>query len=113
MAWLFRRIGAMKPIRAVWIRQYMDGDWENAHFKGEAARTWKYDADGLIVVDAMPEPDDASAIASTTPVVSFCADETGNRMIYVEWHGRRAGGGRILARKENGKWVSEKDAWIS
>lgn len=113
LAWLFRCAGAMNPVRAVWIRRYADGDWATAHCKGEAIQTWKYDANGLMCVDDIPELDRASAIASTTPVISFCVNDASNRMIYQEWQGVRAGYGCILARKTNGEWVTEKHGWKS
>ena len=112
-AWLFRRLGAMRPVRGIWIRQYRDGDWETMHCKGEVVQSWRYDADGLTVVDELPELDQTNAIASTTPVISFCVDEPAGRMIYQEWHGVRAGHGCILAHKGNGEWVTEKHGWIS
>jgi hypothetical protein len=113
LAWLFRRLGAMRPVSGVWIRQYRDGDWESVRCKGEVIRSWKYDADGLTIVSDVPELDRMSAIASTTPVISFCVDETAGRMIYQEWHGVRAGHGCILARRGNGEWATEKHGWIS
>ena len=103
----------MRPVRGVWIRQYRDGDWETVHCKGEVIQSWRYDADGLTVVDEVPELDHASAIASATPVISFCVDETGGRMIYQEWHGVRAGHGCILTQTAKGEWVTEKHGWIS
>ena len=112
-AWLFRCLGAMRPARGVSIQQYRDGDWKTGACKGEVIQTWRYDADGLTVVDEVPELDRTSAIASTTPVISFCVDETAGRMIYQEWHGGRAGYGCILARRESGKWVLEKYGWRS
>lgn len=112
-AWLFRRLGAMRPVRCVWIREYRDGDWESAHCRGEVIRSWKYDADGLSIVEGAPESDQSSAIASATPVISFCVDETGGRMIYQEWRGARSGRGCVLARLASGEWVTEKNGWIS
>jgi hypothetical protein len=112
-AWLFRRLGAMRPVRCVWIQEYRDGDWESPNCKGEVIRSWRYDADGLNVVEEVPELDQASPTASTTPVISFCVDETGGRMIYEEWHGVRAGHGCVLARSASGEWVTEKPGWIS
>lgn len=76
-------------------------------------RSWKYDADGLSVVERTPEFDQFRAIASTTPVISFYVDETGGRMIYQEWHGARSGRGGVLARIASGEWVTEKHGWIS
>ena len=81
--------------------------------KGEVVSIWRYDSDGLMVVDEVPELDQTSAIASTTPVISFCIDEAAGRMIYQEWHGVRAGHGSILACSKAGKWVTEKRGWIS
>jgi hypothetical protein len=112
-AWLFRRLGAMRPVRGVWIRQYRDGDWETVHCEGEVIQSWRYDADGLTTVDEVPELDRTSAIASKTPVISFCVDETAGRMIYEEWRGVLAGHGQILARRGNGEWVTEKCGWKS
>lgn len=112
-AWLFRRLGAMKSVQGVWVQQYRDGDWETVHCRGEAVQTWRYDADGFTHVDDIPELDKMSAIASTTPVISFCVHEAADRMIYEEWRGVRAGHGAILARQKNGEWAAERRAWIS
>ena len=112
-AWLFRRIGAMKPVTGVWICQYASADWDRAHCTGEAIRVWRYDAEGLTSVDCTPELDKSNAIASATPVISFCLDETAERMIYQEWYGLRAGFGSVLALNKGGDWVTEKHAWIS
>src|SRR5262245_7179152 len=107
-AWLFRLLGATRPVRGVWIQQYRDGNWDTVGCKGEVVRTWRYDDDGLTVVDEVPELDRTSAIASTTPVISFCVDEAAGRMIYHEWRGGRSGHGCVLARNQDGKWVIEK-----
>lgn len=112
-AWLFRRLGVMKPASAVWICQYGGGDWDGAHCRGEVVQAWRYDASGLAPVEHMPKLDCSSAIASTTPVISFCLNEADGRMIYEEWNGPRAGVGAILAHKGTGEWMTERRAWIS
>jgi hypothetical protein len=111
-AWLFRRLGAMRAIGAVWICQHTDGDWARADCMGQPERVWRYDDSGLKQVDRLPELD-KSAIASTTPVIRFCLNETVGRMIYVEWHGLRAAFGAIMALNKDGQWIVEKDAWRS
>jgi hypothetical protein len=103
----------MQPVQAVWIQEYADGDWETVHCQGDVIRTWRYDAEGLTSVEELPELDRTSAIASTTPVISFCVDETGGRMIYHQWHGVRAGHGCILACTKDGKWAAAKCGWKS
>jgi len=103
----------MKPVTGVWICQYASADWDRAHCTGEAIRVWRYDAEGLTSVDCTPELDKSNAIASATPVISFCLDETAERMIYQEWYGLRAGFGSVLALNKGGDWVTEKHAWIS
>jgi hypothetical protein len=110
--WILRRLGAMKPISGVWICQHADGDWDGAHCKGQPQQVWRYDDKGFAPVDHLPELD-KSAIASTTPVIRFCWNETVGRMIYTEWHGMRAGWGAILTRNKGGQWLVEKDAWRS
>lgn len=76
-------------------------------------QAWRFDANGLTPVDRLPELDKSSAIASTTPVISFCLDDMAKRMIYVEWNGLRAGSGAILALQKSGQWTMERHAWIS
>jgi hypothetical protein len=113
LGWLFRCIGAMRPVQGVWVRQYRDGDWETAHCTGEPFQTWRYDAEGFTLVDDIPQLDTKSAIASMTPIISFCVDEAAERMIYQEWHGVRAGYGAILSRKKSGEWITERGVWKS
>lgn len=113
VAWLLRRLGVMRPAQGVWIQQFADGNWEAAHCHGEAIQTWRYDADGFTPVGDVPELDKMSAIASTTPVVKFCVDGTGERMIYQEWHGVRAGHGCVLTRRTGGDWAAEGASWKS
>jgi hypothetical protein len=74
---------------------------------------WRYDAGGLAEVDSLPDLDKTSAIASTTPVIEFCLDETGKRMVCTEWNGPRAGSGLILTLQKNGKWAAGGHGWIS
>lgn len=108
---LFLRLIASRKIRGVWIEQYWEGNWESGRLKGEAIQAWRYDADGLTVVERLPELDKSSPIASTTPVISFCVDESAARMIYQEWHGGRAGFGYILAHRGNGEWYPVTNGW--
>lgn len=113
LAWLFRRLGATRRVSAVWICQYGSGDWQKAHCHGQVLHTWRYDGSGLAQVEHLPELDHSSAIASTTPVISFCLGQAAERMIYQEWNGGRAGFGALLALKSTGDWAVEKHAWIS
>ena len=110
---LFRRAGAMKPAQGVWIKQYREGNWQIAMCFGEVSQIWRFDGDGLTLVDRMPELDRESAIASTTPWIGFCVDETGDRMIYEEVRGVCAGHGCILARGQSGEWEVERHGFIS
>ena len=103
----------MVPASAVWIRQYESGDWDGAHCRGEVVQAWRYDTGGLAPVEHVPELDHSSAIASRTPVISFCLNEAGDRMIYQEWNGPRAGFGAILTLRATGAWSTEKHSWIS
>jgi len=109
----FKRIGAMKPAEGVWVRQYADGDWQSAHCKGEVIQIWRYDATGFTSASEIPALDQTTAIASTTPVISFFLDEHTKRMIYQEWHGPRAGHGVVLALTKGGHWKIDGEAWIS
>lgn len=113
IARLFRSLGAMKSASAVWICRHASGDWDGAHCRGEVVQAWRYDGSGLAQVEHLPELDHLNAIASATPVISFCLNETGDRMIYQEWNGPRAGFGAILALKGTGSWCTEKHAWVS
>ncbi len=46
--------------------------------------------------------------------MGFCLDDTGERMIYQEWNGLRAGFGAILVlKKDSGKWVAQGCSWVS
>ena len=103
----------MKPVRGVWICQYSNADWEKVRCVGEIVQVWRYDAKGLIPVDSAPDLDKRNAIASETPVISFCLDESTKRMVYQEWYGLRAGFGSILKLNQREAWVMEKHGWIS
>ena len=111
-SWFLRTIGATRRIKCVWINEYSEGDWNTAPCRGKPIRIWRYEAKGLMRADERSELDH-SAIASRTPMISFCADAAAERMIYQEWHGVRAEHGSILVQKGNGQWATEKCAWIS
>jgi hypothetical protein len=111
IARLLRWFGGMVPVDGVWICRYADGDWKAAHFLGDPVQIWRYDGDGLKVVESLPQLD-MKQIGSKTPVLRFCVDETGWQMIYTEWHGGIAGRGWIMQANEAGRW-KERVVWIS
>jgi hypothetical protein len=74
---------------------------------------WRYNSGGLAQVDRLPELDESNTIASATPVIRFCLDETGERMVYQEWYGLRAGFGAILALNRKREWGTERQVWKS
>ena len=86
IARLWRKIGLMNAVHGIWICRYAEGDWNTAHFAGEPVQIWRYGSDGLKSVNSLP-PLDLRSYRSKTPVLRFCIDETGQRMIYTEWHG--------------------------
>ena len=103
----------MQRISGVWICQYASADWSGVHCTGQVLSVWRYNSEGLTQVDRPPELDKSNAIASKTPVISFCLDEAAERMVYQEWYGLRAGFGAVLALDKKRKWVTERHAWIS
>jgi hypothetical protein len=107
-----RRIGVGRTVTAIWICRHTDGDWDKAKLAGEPAEIWRYDGDGLAVVDALPTLD-LSRSMSSTPVLRFCEDESGQRMIYTEWSGRLSAVGLIMRANEKSWWTIEKRAWMS
>lgn len=102
-----RRMGVGRTVTAIWICRHTDGDWDKAKLAGEPAEIWRYDGDGLTVVDALPTVD------LTTPVLRFCEDESGQRMIYTEWNGPLSAVGLVMRANEKGWWTVEKRAWMS
>jgi hypothetical protein len=107
---LYRFVFRVRPLVVIWIEQY---EWDRDNWGCRVIRCWRYDANGLTRVDEIGEIDISSAIASATPVISFCVDPEDQRMVYSESHGRRAGGEWVLKLQEDGNWTSERMPWVS
>jgi hypothetical protein len=108
----FRRIGMARTVTAIWICRHIDGDWDKAKLASEPTEIWRYDGDGLTVVGELPTLDLGRSMSST-PVLRFCEDELGQRMIYTEWNGRLSAVGLVMRANERGWWTIEKRAWMS
>ena len=107
-----RRIGLGRTVSAVWICRHADGDWDNARISGEPAEVWRYDGGGLAIAGTLPPLDLAKSMSSTS-VLRFCEDATGERMIYTEWNGRLSAMGLVMRANDAGWWTVEKRSWMS
>ena len=112
IARFFRLIGAANSAEVIYIAEYEHGNWDTAHCLGDPVRVWAYRGFELEELEAVGELDQKNAIASKTPLIRYCLDENGQRMIYTEWNGRRAGYGCITKRVGE-YWTSEGRSWIS
>lgn len=112
IARIFRLIGAANPADVIYVAEHEAGNWDTAQCVGDPVRVWAYRGDEFEQLDAVGELDQVNAIASRTPVIRYCLDENGQRMIHTEWNGRRAGYGHIM-RRVGEDWKSEGRSWIS
>ena len=112
VARLLRVLGAARPADIIYIEEYNTGDWNMAHCIENPVRVWAYKGDEFEEIEAVDKLDKTNAIASRTPVIRYCLDENGQRMIYTVWYGIRAGNGHIMKRVGE-DWKSEGRSWIS
>ena len=102
----FRMLGALNPAEIIYICEYAEGDFEKAKCRGKPISIWQYDGSTFEQIEQVGDLDRSSAIASKTPVISYCINETTDRMIYTVWHGGRAAYGIILV-SDKGEWVRD------
>ncbi|QDT96275.1 hypothetical protein [Gimesia aquarii] len=109
--WFFRMIGAAQTVDAVFVIEYGSGDWEHPLCKGEPDQIWKYDGSNFVTIEEMPDLVHGS-ISTKTPIVRYCINNKGSKMILNTFYGYRSGIGTVLEEK-GGKWIRRGPAWRS